>query len=154
MVGTGENQTAVAPGTLRRTWTENNRRYFEYATDAPIRNEYAFFSADYAVREAIWNDVAIQIFYHPAHTTNLDRILRSAQASLEYHARHFGPYPNDYLRFVERSGSGIGMHSTRPPLTIMKDQRALIRQTIRAVSISCRRSSPTKSDINGGAAVS
>lgn len=111
VVGTGENQTAVAPGTLRRTWTENNRRYFEYATDAPIRNEYAFFSADYAVREAIWNDVAIQIFYHPAHTTNLDRILRSAQASLEYHARHFGPYPNDYLRFVERSGSGIGMHS-------------------------------------------
>jgi ABC-2 type transport system permease protein len=111
VVGTNENQTAVAPGTLRRTWTENNRRYFEYAAGAPIRNEYAFFSADYAVREGRWNDVAIQIFHHPAHTANLERILQSAQASLDYQTRHFGPYPNDYLRFVERPSPGIGMHS-------------------------------------------
>jgi ABC-type transport system involved in multi-copper enzyme maturation permease subunit len=111
VVGTTENQTAVAPGLLRRTWTESGRRYFEYAVNAPIRNEYSFFSATYAVREARWNDVAIQIFHHPAHTANLDRILRSAQASLEYQTRHFGPYPNDYLRFVEHPGPGIGMHS-------------------------------------------
>ena len=65
----------------------------------------------YAVREARWNDVAIQIFHHPAHTANLDRILQSAQASLEYQTKHFGPYPNDYLRFVERPSPGIGMHS-------------------------------------------
>lgn len=111
VVGTRENQIAVAPGTLRRTWTESGRRYFEYATNAPIRNEYAFFSADYAVREGRWNDVAIQIFHHPAHTANLDRILQSAKASLDYHSKHFGPYPNDYIRFVERPGPGIGMHS-------------------------------------------
>lgn len=111
VVGTNENQTAVAPGTLRRTWTENNRRYFQYAADAPIRNKYAFFSAGYAVREARWNDVAIQIFHHPAHTANLDRILQSAQASLDYYTKHFGSYPNDYLRFVESSGHQIGMHS-------------------------------------------
>jgi ABC-2 type transport system permease protein len=111
VVGTVENQTAIAPGTLRRTWTANNRRYFEYAVDAPIRNEYAFFSATYAVREARWNDVAIQIFHHPAHTANLDRILQGAQASLDYYTRHFGSYPNDYLRFVERPSPGIGMHS-------------------------------------------
>lgn len=111
VIGTNENQTAVAPGLLRRTWTENNRRYFEYAANAPIRNEYAFFSADYAVREGRWNDVAIQIFHHPAHTANLNRILQSAQASLEYQTKHFGPYPNDYLRFVERPSPGIGMHS-------------------------------------------
>jgi ABC-type transport system involved in multi-copper enzyme maturation permease subunit len=112
VVGTGENQTAVAPGTLRRTWTDKNgRRYFEYATTATIRNEYAFFSADYAVREGRRNDVAIQIFHHPAHTANVERILQSAQAALEYNTKHFGPYPNDFLRFVERPSPGIGMHS-------------------------------------------
>ncbi|HEY8562776.1 MAG TPA: hypothetical protein VIL74_20530 [Pyrinomonadaceae bacterium] len=116
VVGTGENQIAVAPGALRRTWTANDRRYFEYATDAPIRNEYAFFSAAYAVREARQNDVVIQIFHHPAHTANLERILRGAQASLDYYTRHFGPYPNGYLRFVERPGQGFGMHSD--PTTI------------------------------------
>jgi ABC-2 type transport system permease protein len=111
VIGTLENQTAVAPGTLRRTWTESGRRYFEYAANAPIRNEYSFFSADYAVREGRWNDVAIQIFHHPAHTVNLDRILQSAQASLDYQTRHFGPYPNDYIRFVEHPGQEIGLHS-------------------------------------------
>ena len=52
VVGTDEDQIAVAPGALRRTWTEGGRRYFHYATDAPIGNEWAFFSADYAVHEA------------------------------------------------------------------------------------------------------
>jgi ABC-2 type transport system permease protein len=111
VVGTDENQIAVAPGALRRTWTERGRRYFEYAADATIRNEYAFFSATYAVREGRWNDVAIQIFHHPSHTENVDRILQGAQASLDYYTRHLGPYPNDYLRFIERPGQWIGMHS-------------------------------------------
>lgn len=116
IVGTAENQTAVAPGTLRRTWTENNRRYFEYAVDAPIRNEYSFFSADYAVREARWNDVSIQIFHHPLHTANVERMIEAAQASLDYYTKQFGAYPNDYLRFVENPGQQIGMHSD--PTTI------------------------------------
>jgi hypothetical protein len=54
VVGTAGDQTAVAPGALRRTWTKGDRRYFHYATNAPIHNEYAFFSARYAVREAQW----------------------------------------------------------------------------------------------------
>lgn len=111
VVGTNADQTAVAPGTLRRSWTEGGRRYFNYATDAPIRNEYSFFSADYQMSEGRWNDVAIQIFHHPAHTANVDRILQAAQSALDYHAKHFGPYPNDYLRFVERPGPEIGLHS-------------------------------------------
>ena len=60
VVGTDEGQVAVAPGRLRRTWTEDGRRYFHYATDAPIRNDYAFFSAAYAVHEGRWNDVSIR----------------------------------------------------------------------------------------------
>ena len=51
VVGTDEDQVAVAPGALRRTWTEGGRRYFHYSTDAPIGSEWAFFSADYAVHE-------------------------------------------------------------------------------------------------------
>lgn len=101
MIGTADDQTAVAPGTLRRTWTENGRRYFHYSTDAPVRNAYAFFSADYDVREARWNDVRIQIFHHPRHVFNLDRMVRSVRASLDYFTRHFGPYPHREIRIVE-----------------------------------------------------
>lgn len=111
VVGTGANQTAVAPGTLRGTWTEGGRRYFRYSTEAPIENEYSFFSAEYAVHESRWNDVAIQIYHHPAHTINVERMAESARASLDYYTKQFGPYPYSYLRFVERPGPGIGMHA-------------------------------------------
>ena len=70
-------------GALRRTWTQGGRRYFRYSTDAPIGNEYAFLSADYAVREGQWNDVAIRIFHHPRHAANMDLMLRSVRASLD-----------------------------------------------------------------------
>ena len=61
VVGTDEDQTAVAPGALRRTWTEGGRRYFHYVTDAPIGNEYAVFSANYAVREEEWTGPGQQV---------------------------------------------------------------------------------------------
>ncbi|HYJ79858.1 MAG TPA: ABC transporter permease, partial [Longimicrobiaceae bacterium] len=51
VVGTDADQTAVAPGALRRTWMEGGRRYFHYATDTPIGTEWSFFSAAYAVHE-------------------------------------------------------------------------------------------------------
>ena len=115
VVGTAEDQTAVATGTLRRTWTENGRRYFHYATDAPIGNEYAVFSARYAVHEAEWvgseQRVAIQVFHHPRHMQNLDRIVRSTQASLNYYTTQFGPYPFRHVRFIEHPGRGRGMHA-------------------------------------------
>jgi ABC-2 type transport system permease protein len=117
VVGTDAGQVAVAPGALRRTWTERGRRYFHYSTATPIGGEYAFFSADYALHEARWNDVAIQIFHHPEHTAHLDRMLRSVRASLDYYTRHFGPYRHGYLSVVERPGAGTGMHADAGMIT-------------------------------------
>ncbi|NIR43332.1 MAG: ABC transporter permease [Gemmatimonadetes bacterium] len=111
VVSTDEGQIAVAPGALIRTWTEGGRRYFHYSTDAPIGNEYAFFSADYAVHEGRWNDVAIQIFHHPGHTANLERMVRSVRASLGHYTERFGPYPYGHIRLVEHPGHGLGMHA-------------------------------------------
>jgi len=118
VLGTNEDQTAIAPGARRRTWREGGRRYFHHSTDAPIGNEYAFFSADYAVHEGQWNPstnsgqvVAIQIFHHPGHAANLDRMVRSVRASLSYYTEQFGPYPYSHIRLVEYPGHGRGMHA-------------------------------------------
>ncbi|MBV9790036.1 MAG: hypothetical protein JOZ51_17750 [Chloroflexi bacterium] len=119
VVGTDDDQIAVAPGALRETWTAGDRRYFRYATDAPIGNEYAFFSADYAVREELWHDVAIRIFHHPQHTRNLDRMLRSVRASLDYYTDQFGPYPYRHLSLVEQPGYG-GMHAYASLITFQE----------------------------------
>jgi len=131
VVGTDEGQVAVAPGTLRRTWTANGRRYFHYATDAPIRNDYAFFSAAYAVHEAEWRpstraarsgqaDVAIEILHHPNHGANLDRMVRGALASLDYYTTHFGPYPHREIRFIEHPGDGNSLHAA--PINISYEE--------------------------------
>jgi ABC-type transport system involved in multi-copper enzyme maturation permease subunit len=111
VVGTAGDQVAVAPGALKRTWTKGGRRYFHYATDVPIRNDYALFSARYAVREGRWNDVAIQVFHHPGHAWNADRIIRGAKAALDYQTRNFGPYPHRQMRFVEYAETGHALHA-------------------------------------------
>ncbi|HEX5869056.1 MAG TPA: hypothetical protein VFY65_01500, partial [Longimicrobium sp.] len=118
VVGTDANQVAVAPGVLRRTWTEGGRRYFHYATGARI-GSYAFFSAPYAVHEEVWTPsagggrpVTIQVYHHPAHAGNLDRMLRSVRGSLDHYTRAFGPYPHGpILRLVENPGRGMGAHA-------------------------------------------
>jgi ABC-2 type transport system permease protein len=124
IVGTAEGQVAVAPGALRRTWTENGRRYFHYATDAPIRKDFPFFSAAYATREARWNDTAIQIFHHPDHTANLDRMIKSIHASLDSFTKRFGPYPHGQIRFVERPGSSVSLHAS--PMNISYQEGAAL----------------------------
>jgi hypothetical protein len=43
-------------------------------------------------------------------------MVKSAQASLAYYAREFGPYPYSHFRVLERPGPGRGMHAE--PMTI------------------------------------
>jgi ABC-2 type transport system permease protein len=133
VVGTDADQVAVAPGALRRTWTEGGRRYFRYSTDAPIGNEYAFFSADYAVRDGQWHPpdpaghlVEIRIYHQPRRTANLDVMLRSVRASLAYYSVQFGPYPYRHITLVEHSG--IGGMSAPPSLITFQEGFSLFDQ--------------------------
>lgn len=122
IIGTDAGQVGVAPGTARRTWTENGRSYVHYITEAPISNAWAITSANYAVRRAQWRPsagsqrpVEIEIFHHPAHTANLERMVHGIQASLEHNTRAFGPYPYRQARLVEypthTSVAGMTAHS-------------------------------------------
>ncbi|MDB5195931.1 MAG: hypothetical protein JWP88_301, partial [Flaviaesturariibacter sp.] len=111
IVSTDADQVAIGPGRLHRTWTAAGRRYFHYATNAPIPNQYAFFSARYAVHELKWNNVTIQVYHQPSHTANLSSMLSGARSALDYYTRQFGPYPYDVFRLVEHPGYGSGMHA-------------------------------------------
>ena len=109
IIGTAADQVAVAPGELRRTWTEAGRRYFHYASDVPIIGDYIFASAAYAVFRERWNNVDIQVFLHPGHTRHVDRLLRGIRESLDYYSAQFGPYPYPFLQLIEQPGNFIGM---------------------------------------------
>jgi ABC-type transport system involved in multi-copper enzyme maturation permease subunit len=101
VVGTAGDETAVAPGALKRTWTRNGRRYFHYQAQAPILNFYAILSSRYAVHRSAWNGVQIEVLHHPEHAFNVPELARTARASLEYYSRSFGPYRHGQLRLVE-----------------------------------------------------
>jgi hypothetical protein len=117
-IATDADQTAVAPGTLRRSWTAGGRRYFHYATDAPIRNGFPILSARYAVHRSRVNGVDVEVFHHPKHKWNVERFARAARASLEHYSREFGPYPHRQLRLVEFPISG-GNRMTGHPATVV-----------------------------------
>jgi ABC-type transport system involved in multi-copper enzyme maturation permease subunit len=101
VVSTSADQMAIAPGALEQEWTAQGRRYFHYRMDKPMLNFYAFQSARYEVRHDRWQDVAIDVYYHPGHDFNVDRIIRGAKAALAYDTSNFSPYPQRELRIVE-----------------------------------------------------
>lgn len=127
VVGTAADQIVIMPGTLRRSWTENGRRYFHYETRPTLFGANVI-SGRYAVLEDRWSldasattqavqrtasqsrdstrargdsGVQLRIFHDPAHRSNLDRTIRSMKASLAYCTERFGPYPYEELSIVE-----------------------------------------------------
>lgn len=111
MVSTSADQIAIAPGNLIHQWTVNGRRFFHYRTDHPIKFYFGFNSARYAVIRDRWNDVTVGIFHHPAHTYNLDRMMRGLKASLDYHSENFSEYQHKQARIIEFPLSE-GSHAT------------------------------------------
>ncbi|HEX4684637.1 MAG TPA: hypothetical protein VH277_18100, partial [Gemmatimonadaceae bacterium] len=112
-VSTELDQTALTSGYLQKEWTANGRRYFHYRMDAPILNLWAFQSARYAIRHAMWHppagvapavagdSVDIAVLYHPTHAYNVDRMIDAVKKSLAYYSANFSPYQYHQIRIVE-----------------------------------------------------
>lgn len=100
-VSTTPDQIAIAPGYLEREWEEKGRRYFRYVMDAKILNFFSFLSARYEVRRDTWKDVAIEVYYHPGHEYNVDRMIDAVKKSLDYFTENFSPYQHRQVRILE-----------------------------------------------------
>jgi ABC-type transport system involved in multi-copper enzyme maturation permease subunit len=100
-VSTSADQIAIAPGALQREWTEGGRRFFHYVMESPIPKFFAFLSGRYAVRRDKWKGVAIEVYHHPGHEYNLDRMIDATRKSLDYLTENFSPYQHRLVRIVE-----------------------------------------------------
>ncbi|UYZ61654.1 ABC transporter permease/M1 family aminopeptidase [Hymenobacter weizhouensis] len=106
-VSTETDQTAIAPGYLKKEWTQDGRRYFTYVMDRPMLNFYTFMSARYKTYADKWVDTAgrrtipITIYYQPGHEYNLKRMAEGAKDALTYCSRNFSPYQHQQLRILE-----------------------------------------------------
>ena len=101
IVSTDPDQIAMTPGYLQNEWTEKGRRFFHYKMDQPIHNLFAFVSGRYAVRKETWNDIDLEILYHPKHNYNLETMMNSMKKSIEYYSELYGPYPYRQCRIIE-----------------------------------------------------
>ena len=101
-VSTSPGQIAIAPGYLKREWTQDGRRYFEYAMgDTRINNFYSFLSGRFDVKRDQWKDVKLEIYYNPGHEYNLDKMMESAKSGLAYYEKNFGPFQFTQYRVLE-----------------------------------------------------
>lgn len=106
IVGTDKDQTAVAPGDLVADWTEAGRRYFHYRMPHPMLNFYAVVSARYNVSREQWASPAgdlvdLEIYHHPGHEYNVERMQQALKSSLDYHTQAFSPYAYHQVRIME-----------------------------------------------------
>jgi aminopeptidase N len=69
--------------------------------DAPIVNFYSFLSARYEVFRDKYNDINIEIFYHPTHKWNVDKMNASIKKTIAYCEKNFSPYQFKQVRIIE-----------------------------------------------------
>ncbi|WP_338868986.1 ABC transporter permease/M1 family aminopeptidase [Myxococcus stipitatus] len=101
MVSTSSDQTVVAPGRLRKQWSEEGRSYFHYVVDRPMTPVFAIVSARYAVERTRHQGVDVEVYYHPAHAYNVKAMLEATTRSLDDFGARFHRYPDEQLRIVE-----------------------------------------------------
>lgn len=109
IIGTSKEQTALVPGNLVKQWTENNRNYFHYKMEIPMIDFYSIVSARYDIKKDRWisksdsisKQVDLGIYYHKGHEYNIDRMMSSMKASLQYYSKNFSPYQYEQLRIME-----------------------------------------------------
>jgi ABC-2 type transport system permease protein len=102
VVSTSADQTAIAPGYLKRQWQENGRNYFEYdmgSTD--ILDFYSYLSARYNVRKQQYKGTNLEVYYTPGHEYDLDDMLAATKAGLDYFQTNFSPYQFQQFRIME-----------------------------------------------------
>jgi ABC-2 type transport system permease protein len=105
-VSTAPDQIGIAPGYLQKEWVQDGRRYFQYKMDAPILNLYSIQSGEYSVRRDKWNDVNLEIYYHPGHEFDLDTMIESMKETLAYCSANYSPFQFHQLRIIEFPGYG------------------------------------------------
>ncbi|MFK7831703.1 MAG: M1 family aminopeptidase [Winogradskyella sp.] len=108
-VSTSSDQIAIAPGYLIKEWEDDGRKYFKYKMDSKILNFYAFLSGRYKVKRDEHDGVKLEIYYHPDHHYNVDRMMNGLKEGLDYYNDNYTPYQHRQARIIEfpRTGGGF-----------------------------------------------
>jgi len=135
IVSTSPDQTAVAPGNLQRQWNENNRSFYHYKMDKPVKFVFGINSGKFDVAKEMHNDIELTISYHPAHDYSTDRMMEGMKASLDYNQKYFGAYPHRQINIIEFPVSE-GTYATTAANCIQTSEARFINDTSKGMDIS------------------
>lgn len=100
-LSTAGHQTPLSTGSRVKSWEENGRKYARFISCRPVTHDYCFLSGEYAVHQAYYRDVLIEIYHLPRHRENIGNLLSGVRETLKYGEEKYGPYPDGHLRLVE-----------------------------------------------------
>lgn len=103
-LSTSADQVPVAPGNKVSDVVRGERRIARFVSGAPVHPRFSIQSARFAVRQRRHAGVDLEVYHHPGHAWNVERMLDGLAASLDYYTTHYGPYPFDHARLVEFPG--------------------------------------------------
>lgn len=103
---TDADQTPVAPGHTVSDEVANGRRSLVTRSDTPINNFFSMQSARFQVKNDHWvgkdgQRVQLQVYHHPQHDHNVQRMLDAMKVSLDVFSTAFTPYQFEHLRIQE-----------------------------------------------------
>lgn len=100
-ISTAPDQVAIAPGELKREWKEGGKRWFRYESASPIFNFWSVLSARYTVVKEMADGVTLEVYHHPGHGINVQRMLKSLRDAIGYASASFSPYQHTVARIIE-----------------------------------------------------
>ena len=106
-VGTIKGQTAIAPGKLVKKWEKDNRVYTQFVQKSPkVDLFFDVVSAEYELKKdqsilPNGKPVALELYYHKTHNTNLDRFMAAYKDGLAMFSKEYGDYQFEQLRLLE-----------------------------------------------------
>jgi ABC-2 type transport system permease protein len=106
VVSTSADQIAIAPGYLQKDWQQNGRHFYEYSMGGTHILDFAsWLSARYTVRKEAYTGpggpVNLEVYYDSATPYNVDEMLESSRAGLDYFQARFSPYQFRQFRIME-----------------------------------------------------
>lgn len=139
-VSSADGQQPLANGTLIREWSEGDRVFAEYRIDSLMPARVAFGSGRYAVARVQHGAINVELWYHPTHGTNTQRMTAAATQALDILGARFGAYSHGTLRMVEvPSGWPFGAFAMSDLLMFSEDRGMLSDPRSEDVDLITRR---------------
>ncbi len=101
ILSTSPKQIAITSGYPVKEWLEDERRYFHYKMDKPIKFVLGFNSGIFEILKEDYKGVDLRIYYHPKHTYSLSLMMEGLKSSIDYNTKYFGAYQHKQAQIIE-----------------------------------------------------